>query len=322
MKDRTHPVYRYILGVPVILLIAALCGCEVMIPVTVGGRVIPGLWLISLLLLAGLCGIQETLRLMRRIGSDPPSGVVYLSGTLILLAPYLPVILPEARVNGIPWDLFAILAILVSGSLAVILAQMGRYPGPESNGATLRGILGGVFTIFYVPLLLCFTAMILLDPRMGVGVLGGMILLVKSGDMGAYFFGRLFGKRGTNGLPVHPMSPVLSPKKSMEGLGGAVLVPVIVMILIMVVLDQFPAQEAIFRETIPYHRAILCLLAAVLGLVGMYGDLAESLLKREAGVKDSSEWLPGFGGVLDMIDSVLFAAPVTYGILWITDVLR
>ena len=320
MKDRTHPIYRYIFGPPAILLILFLCWAEAVHPIQIGDRTILGLWLLPLLLLVGWIGIQETLRLMRRIDSDPPSAIVYFFGTLILLAPFfLPYSFLFPKPSG--GSFFSVFLLSIFGVIGVILAQMWRYPGPESRGATLRGITGGVFAIIYVPLLLSFTTFILLVPRMGISVLCGMILLVKTGDMGAYFVGRLLGKKGTDGLPKHPMSPILSPKKSMEGLCGAIVVPVLVAGIFLAILPQFSSLEKALFEIFPYGRitqyVLLCVSAAMLGLVGMLGDLAESLLKREAGVKDSSEWLPGFGGVLDMIDSVLFAAPITYAVLYV-----
>ena len=343
LPERTSNVWRYILGPVVILFIVAICWLDMThplrmelprkdytLPVT-----IPGVWLLPILLAAGLSGVQETIQLMRRIGAHPPVRTVYFFSTVILFAPMLPILL--AVWTGIccvsgregTWNvtsfslaaegLAAVFAAFTLGAIAVMLAQMKRYPGPESDGTTLREIIGGVFSLFYVPVLLSFATLIVVTPGMGIIMLGSMILLVKSGDIGAYFVGRTLGRKRADGLPKHPMSPILSPKKSMEGAVGAVLTPTLIAGTYMLCrMNHDPAPTT--KETMTIGAVIL--FAAMLGLTGLFGDLAESLLKREAKVKDSSEWLPGFGGVLDMIDSVLFAAPIAFLFLWFLNTLQ
>jgi phosphatidate cytidylyltransferase len=116
----------------------------------------------------------------------------------------------------------------------------------------------------------------------------------KCCDIGAYSMGRLFGR--------HKMTPILSPKKTWEGAAGGLAAAV----LVTMAMDRFgpallhrnPALEIAFGLTV--------------GLAGMLGDLAESLLKRDCARKDASSAVPGFGGVLDVVDAVIFAAPVAY----------
>jgi phosphatidate cytidylyltransferase len=115
-------------------------------------------------------------------------------------------------------------------------------------------------------------------------------------DSGAYFVGRKFG--------VHKMTPSLSPKKSWEGLAGGVAFAVILNALLALVLSQ------VLTIALPWWAgAILGLIGA---LVGVLGDLSISMIKREVGAKDTGHIIPGHGGVLDRLDSLLFTIIVSY----------
>jgi phosphatidate cytidylyltransferase len=118
------------------------------------------------------------------------------------------------------------------------------------------------------------------------------MLCVTLSDTGAYYAGSAFGS--------HRMAPVISPKKSWEGVAGGVIGS-----LIGALLGHFW-----FFQRLPLAHALA--LGVVLCAAGILGDLGESMLKRTAGVKDSSALLPGHGGVLDRVDSLLVAAPVLY----------
>ena len=129
--------------------------------------------------------------------------------------------------------------------------------------------------------------------------LAALVIVVKMGDIGAYTVGRLFGR--------HKMAPVLSPGKTWEGARRRT----------GVCLDRrLGGVSFAARQDGTYAGPSLVELAAVRhcwwALTGILGDLAESLFKRDVGRKDSSTWLPGFGGILDVLDSILFAAPVAY----------
>ena len=126
------------------------------------------------------------------------------------------------------------------------------------------------------------------DPRVAVLLL--LVVIVVS-DSAQYYTGRAFGRR--------PLAPTISPKKTVEGaIGGVVFGTLATMI----------GGRYVFGSPL----LLLALLGAAMSLLGIVGDLFESLLKRSAGVKDSSQLIPGHGGVLDRIDSWLFAAPVYY----------
>jgi phosphatidate cytidylyltransferase len=121
--------------------------------------------------------------------------------------------------------------------------------------------------------------------------------VTKLTDMGAYFFGKMFGKI--------PLAPEISPKKTVEGAFGGVFVAILSSLAFYGLVHLFtlpPIQITLWQSI---------WLAIILSVVGQFGDLAESLLKRDAEVKDSSH-LPGLGGFLDIVDSIIFAAPLLY----------
>ena len=119
-----------------------------------------------------------------------------------------------------------------------------------------------------------------------------LLLVVWLGDSGAYYFGKAFGK--------HKLSPVISPKKTIEGMAGGILVSIVTAIVI----------HFTFFPNFPLHHAIIA--GVILSFSGVVGDLAESMWKRSAAVKDSGTLLPGHGGFLDRFDSILFTAPILY----------
>ena len=119
-----------------------------------------------------------------------------------------------------------------------------------------------------------------------------LLLVVWLGDTGAYYVGRTFGKR--------KLSPRISPKKTVEGLAGGIATSVITAIVI----------HFTFFKTFPLLHAVIA--GMILSFAGVVGDLAESMWKRSAEVKDSGTLLPGHGGFLDRFDSILFTAPILY----------
>jgi len=145
------------------------------------------------------------------------------------------------------------------------------------------------FSITYLGLLSGFVLAIRID--FGFWPMLMFVFVVKSSDIGAYAFGRLFGK--------HKFSPKISPGKTWEGMAGAVAVAIIVAVL-------FASSCGIM------DRWLAVIFGFCFAIIGQLGDLAESMLKRDAEQKDSSNNVPGFGGVLDIIDSPLVAATFAY----------
>ncbi len=136
------------------------------------------------------------------------------------------------------------------------------------------------------------------------------VVVVKSTDIGAYFYGTWFGK--------HKLVPKISPKKTVEGfIGGVIFASTLGAILASTLPSVHPMfiklSETLFKSDSTILVAALGLLiGGSLSVLGQFGDLAESIWKRDAKVKDSGGYIPGMGGVLDVIDSLLFPAPAMY----------
>jgi phosphatidate cytidylyltransferase len=174
-------------------------------------------------------------------------------------------------------------ALIVVGGLAV----GGMRPG--------RDVLASVAATLFAPIYLGLPLGALAGVRNWPGIGRELILLLFAvivvSDSAQYYTGRAFGRR--------PLAPAISPKKTVEGAIGGVLFGTC-------------AMAAGGHYVLPSPIWMLALAGAVVSLLGIVGDLFESLLKRSAGIKDSSNLIPGHGGVLDRIDSWLFAAPVYY----------
>jgi phosphatidate cytidylyltransferase len=189
--------------------------------------------------------------------------------------------------------------------LSAFLTEMASYREP---GGSVRRIAFTILIAAYLGLLPSFFAQLRWPPRTlaagedadyhGTLALALTVFVPKCGDIGAYMAGRFLGR--------HKMTPVLSPKKTWEGFAGGMATSVAMAVL----LNRF-------GHPLPGGATWLGDLAAVgfgvtVGGAGVLGDLAESLVKRDCGQKDASQTIPGFGGVLDVVDSVIFAAPVAY----------
>jgi len=166
----------------------------------------------------------------------------------------------------------------------------------RSNPAGLLAISTTLFGLMYVPWLLNFTQKINFRPGVdGRWYLVYFLVVTKFSDMGAYTVGSLIGR--------HKMIPRISPGKTWEGFGGALVFSVGASLAIASL-----AGTRLDGMT-PVHAAIL---GSILAVGAVVGDLIESLFKREAGVKDSGRLFPGIGGILDLLDSILFNAPLMY----------
>jgi phosphatidate cytidylyltransferase len=167
---------------------------------------------------------------------------------------------------------------------------------------SLEAIAYTVFGLLYIPWLFNFvTKIIYLTPRTESGDTTGQFYLIylmvvtKFSDMGAYVFGSLFGR--------HPFAPHISPKKTWEGFFGA---------LVLSSLGSYWLYALIPGRLSAFRVNDVITLGLLLGVGAVVGDLAESIIKRSAHAKDSSRILPGIGGTLDLIDSLLFTAPLLY----------
>lgn len=282
----------------------------------------PGVYLFPLAVVGALLAAGELLGLFRAgdrrdVNSNsaflPIDSFVYLGTLLILLFSVLPtfVISLNGRVTGsLGWTTLGLLASL----LLALGIEMGRYTTPGHS--TVR-LVRSVFATTYAGGLMAMLIQLRLlsgdpessDTRWGMLALISTIAVVKANDTGAYTFGRLFGR--------HKMTPTLSPGKTWEGAAGGMAFSILATLLCLGPLATRMGCDT--DKSISVWLLGCVVFAIVVGIAGMLGDLSISLLKRDAEVKDSSSWMPGFGGVLDLLDSILLAAPVSY-FLWVTGV--
>lgn len=179
-------------------------------------------------------------------------------------------------------------------STAVAISVLILWRATETLGlSALRDVAGGVFAIAWLPFLGCFSVL-LMNQEHGAALTLIAFLVPIANDTGGYVAGVLLGS--------HPMAPGISPKKSWEGFGGSLVLGVVVAVALVVLGLHAPWWVGL-------------VLGVVLVVVSTAGDLSESLLKRDLGLKDMGHLLPGHGGVLDRIDSILLAAPTTYILL-------
>lgn len=204
-----------------------------------------------------------------------------------------PVIGPGATAISWMWDVFWPATIVL-----IFIRQFTR----ENTFEALGGLATTLFGLAYIAALFSYFIYIrAFKSADGAWLVTYLILVTKMGDAGAYAVGNLFGK--------HTLVSRISPKKTVEGLVGALAASVVTAIAAGGMLQN----QAIFAQP---PTAVMCgLLGLILGGVGQMGDLAESLIKRDCQVKDAGTLIPGLGGVMDVIDSLLFSAPLFYGIL-------
>lgn len=253
----------------------------------------PGLWL----LVAGpqIWGLFEFHKLLALARLPHFRWTGLLLGTALILGP-----LAVARSFGHEAAFNLECAALLCASLVVFIRQI-FHRNPETQplaaiGYTLLGLV-------YIPFLGASTANLLyLTPATPDGHMTGhfyvlfLAVVTKMSDCGAYLTGSLIGR--------HPMIPRISPKKTWEGFAGALAHSTVASLLLVWLL---PEQLSLVGG--PLRAGLL---GAFLGLIAVLGDLAESVLKRSTGAKDSGHSLPGIGGALDLIDSLLFTAPLLY----------
>ncbi|MDQ1578044.1 MAG: phosphatidate cytidylyltransferase [Microbacteriaceae bacterium] len=188
--------------------------------------------------------------------------------------------------------------VILAAILFVALWRLVEVVRPSHRGPAReiwKDIAAGTFIQVYVPFLGSFAVLLTGKPGGEWWTLAFLVLVI-SVDTGAYASGLLFGK--------HPMAPRISPKKTWEGFAGAVLVALIAGVILAIFMLEEPWWVGIiFGATIVFTATI--------------GDLTESLIKRDLGIKDISTWLPGHGGFLDRLDSILPSAAAAYALFLI-----
>jgi phosphatidate cytidylyltransferase len=276
-----------------------LLTAAVLIPVILYVIFRGGFWVLTTVVVITVLGLSEFYQLIEAKGAHPLRGFGIIAGAA----------LPVVAFVGSEYHATILMSAVLLG---VMVAQLGKARIADS----LASISGTFFGVFYVGWLLSH-AVVLRDfhrvvegkwgeeaaagllPEIGFFYLVFTVAIVIAGDAGAYFAGRAYGR--------HKLAPKISPGKTVEGAVGGVLAGVGVGL----------AAKAVFEVLIPGVTAQLSwtvcgVLAAILAVVGIVGDLVESLLKRDAAVKDTGVLLPGTGGILDRIDSSLLGIPVMY----------
>lgn len=263
----------------------------------------PGILLVPLGLAAGLLATGEILDMLKGKGHDVVAWPVYLGIILILAAASAPLgwqlmgveYPPNCPLGKLGWPLAA--AALSVG--LVFIGEMARYKEP---GGVIVNVAIGVFATLYIGLLLTFVIELRLfeSNERGMVALVSLLFITKFSDAGAYFTGKSFGR--------HKLAPRISPGKTIEGAIGGVVVACVASWIFF----QFIAPKILGADAQRSPLWGILLYGAIVAVAGMLGDLSESLLKRDMERKDSSSWLPGLGGVLDILDSILAAAPPAY----------
>lgn len=264
----------------------------VLIPIVLGCVWAGGTALVTLLALASGLSAWEFFRLAELKGVRPLNALGVAVSALIPLAVH-------ARFLGFWVPPVSVVALLVPVLLAVALFARGSAGNPMGVvGGTLAGILytGGMLSFAYA---LRYHELVV-DARGGLTLVMLPVVVTWLNDSGAYFAGKLWGRA--------KLMPSVSPAKTWAGAYGGVAVS----LLATWALAVFVLPPMAHLTLRPVGIVVV---GVTLSLAAQVGDLAESMFKREAGVKDSSALIPGHGGVLDRVDSLLFTLPVGYVLL-------
>lgn len=246
----------------------------VLLPAVIGVAYLGGWWLVALALAAGLVCLHELYRMARELRPLVIGG--YAGFVLTLLG---------LELGGLAWMLGGLLSTLLVAFLAFGLADV-RPSATASFGVTLLGVAwvgGGLGMLLLVRAI----------PEHGFWALMAVLFTVFAADTAAFFVGRALGR--------HKLAPAISPGKSWEGLVGGVFAAMLVSFLIL------------YRDRGEFlGPAEMLALGAAIAVASVAGDLFESAIKRDLRTKDSGRVLAGHGGMLDRLDSLLWAGPVAY----------
>ncbi len=277
---------------------------------------------IALGIIVILCAV-ELVKLLRSVGHRPHTAFAIIMCVVLVASPWLCAggVLGESQVDveALQWQVVWIV-VAVFGAVFLQLAR--------GVSLTTMGDLGSTWLIvLYLGLLPSFAVQLrcdydLGDPTEGVANLLFILVVAFASDVGALYIGRAIGR--------HKLAPTISPGKSVEGFVGGVAGSVAVAVglwfaagLVAGVGSDQAGEISRLGEWLDRGTSLLnrmsvlqvIIFGAVMSIAGQFGDLFESLLKRSAQVKDSSDLIPGLGGVLDVIDSAIFACPAAWFLL-------
>lgn len=264
-------------------------------------------WFPFLAVMVIFLGLGSSYELLQLLGPSrrPVAWLCDLGIVLVVLGNW-PAHLPQTK-DWLPGPWPWVMGGFIVAVLAIIINELASFREP---GRSMERMAVAVFVIAYLGLLPSFFVQLRwLDASVrekGTQALALAIFVPKLCDVGAYFAGRFLGW--------HKMTPVLSPKKTWEGAAGGLVAAVATTIT----LDRWLPGNVLGGDL-----GMEVAFGLSVGVMGMLGDLAESLIKRDCQQKDASQAVPGFGGILDVIDSVVFPAPLVYGWLsWTSGMAR
>jgi phosphatidate cytidylyltransferase len=252
--------------------------------------------------------------LVAAIGWAPAWGFLVILGTATFLAcdEYLKLARAKAVVVG-RWLVLILIGVLlvtswlygapgmaISALATLLILPTARLARPESPRGSLTGMAVECFAVLYLGATAACLGWLRLwpDEPSGVKILFFYLACIWIGDSGAYYVGKNFGRR--------KMAPKTSPNKTLEGLAGSI------------VTTYAAAAAAAFILDLDLDSIHVFALATILAIAAPLGDLVESLVKRDSGIKDSSTLIPGHGGLLDRTDSLLYPAPIVLAYLLLT----
>lgn len=268
--QKQNKIMRVVTGV-IFSIIALLC-------LFMGGLPILGFLLVVIFL-----GSVEYVKILRTKGFHPSLSLILLTDLAFAILIFF------RRFDLLP----SIISLAIMASFLMVLF-MGRQPYIVNVATTVLGFLYCGWLPCHLLLIRQISAdrinAFQIGTNEGLWLVIFVFLIVVATDIGGYYFGSKFGK--------HKLSPVISPKKTVEGALGATIMALIV------------ASFGVFYTKLTLLHALVA--GLLITISSQLGDLSESLVKRDAGVKDSSNILPGHGGILDRTDGYLFALPVAY----------
>jgi phosphatidate cytidylyltransferase len=260
---------------------------------------------------AMIAASRELVNLLSTTALEPSANSVFGGMLAILIANWVPhLALDDGISNGLQalnydparpqGSLSYIILCFVAVTMVVFVVQSLQFENP--GRATLR-IAGTLFVLGYVGLLGSFIVQLRWFEGKHEGLIALLFLVstAKGADTGAYTVGRLAGR--------HKLWPALSPKKTVEGALGGLAFGVLASLIVAAI-----ARYALETPVLGWGKAVLY--GLLIAVVAQVGDLMESMIKRDCERKDASDAVPGFGGILDVVDSLIFAGPVAF-VFWL-----
>lgn len=264
----------------------------------------PGIVLAVLAVIVAVLAAGELAHLLKQLIPAFPPVQAMLIVALTAAICCVPVLQPATTLSTFMWLMIGLIVAVT----VTMLIEVVRYRRPDPDSAkgvsTLKAIGGIAIAVLIVLLIGFFVAHRLLDGHNALGLLAllALITTVKMSDAAAYFTGRSLG--------TVKLAPVLSPGKTLQGAVGGIFGGCVgAAIVFYAVAPWFDSIEIEF----PIWWSLIY--GTAVSSAGILGDLTVSMFKRDAGLKDSSSWVPGLGGILDITDSLVFAAPLSW-LIW------